>query len=69
MPEEIPAVEDIKHARKRLETLEYHTPEKLENPEIILEDLESQEKVIPLYKLPDNIEKINELINIIQSFP
>ena len=59
MPEEIPAVEDIKYARKRLEELEYH--ENAQSP--------SFESELPRYKLPDNIEILGKLARIIKGYP
>ncbi len=68
MPEEIPAVEDIKYARKRLEELEYH--ENAQSPSFdqkLAEKLEESE--LPRYKLPDNIEILGKLARIIKGYP
>ena len=65
MPEEIPAVEDIKYARKRLE---YH--ENAQSPSFdqkLAEKLEESE--LPHYKLPDNIEILGKLARIIKGYP
>ena len=68
MPEEIPAVEDIKYARKRLEELEYH--ENAQSPSFdqkLAEKLEESE--LPRYKLPYNIEILGKLARIIKGYP
>lgn len=72
MPEDIPAVEDIKHARKRLEELEYQDPQPLNSTEPVSgKDFQKvQEKLeTHRYKLPDQVEKINALIQTIQTHP
>lgn len=72
MPEDIPAVEDIKLARKRLEELEYQDPQKITTTESVSDNnfQKVQEKLeMHRYKLPDQVEKINTLIQIIQAHP
>lgn len=69
MPEDIPAVEDIKYARKRLEELEY---EQYEGKELwfetkLAQKLEEQEETV--YRLPESVEIIEKLIKIIKGYP
>ncbi len=68
MPEDIPAVEDIKFARKRLEELEYHEEHQVSSFEQKLaKKLEEQETI--QYKLPDNIQILEKLARIIKGYP
>lgn len=71
MPEDIPAVEDIRYARKRLEDLEYRDEaapltfdKKLENK---LREEQEIEKVT--YRLPDNLSVLDQLARIIKWYP
>jgi DNA-damage-inducible protein D len=58
MPEDIPAVEDIKHARKRLKDLEYH-----------IEWGTIPASPIPQFTLPDNAVQLQQLVQIIKTHP
>ena len=85
MPEDIPAVEDIKFARKRLEELEYKEEnlsqsfdqklaEKLAEKENLLQTKVPQPPQEPKsqsleYKLPDNITLLQNLAKIIKGYP
>jgi hypothetical protein len=84
MPEDIPAVEDIKYARRRLEELEYKEEwsqqsfeEKLAE-RLAEKDAESKKSVSNIsnqkpqsaeYKLPDNILLLTNLAKIIKWYP
>jgi DNA-damage-inducible protein D len=84
MPEDIPAVEDIKYARRRLEELEYKEEwsqqsfeEKLAE-RLAEKDTESKKSVSSTsnqkpqsaeYKLPDNILLLTNLAKIIKGYP
>lgn len=83
MPEEIPAVEDIKFARKRLEELAVENEEK--TPHTLAEQLAKkfQEKTdlpnatpkaqttnqIWEYKLPESVTVLEQLTKIIKGYP
>lgn len=69
MPEDIPAVEDIKFARKRLEELEAQDNETISSfSKQLAEKLEAQE-ILKYEKLPDNIQILEALAKIIKSNP
>ena len=82
MPEDIPAVEDIKFARKRLEELEYKEwinrrwfeeklAEKLAEKEFkqIMETTENVEKREHNFPLPDSVSLLTRLAEIIKWYP
>lgn len=68
MPEEIPAVENIKYARKRLEELEYHGENTAPSFEQKLAEKPEEQEILN-YKLPDNIEILGKLAWIIKGYP
>ena len=83
MPEDIPAVEDIKFARKRLEELEYKEgvnrrgfeeklAEKLAEKDLNQWYVQKDKSVVvqpAIYDLPDNVWLLNELVQIIKWYP
>lgn len=82
MPEDIPAVEDIKFARKRLEELEYkewinrrwfeeRLAEKLAEKEFkqVMETSENVEKKEHNFPLPDSVSLLTRLAEIIKGYP
>lgn len=69
MPEDIPAVEDIKFARKRLEELEVQDAQQMPSfAQQLGEKLEEQE-IVKYEKLPDNIQLLEALAKIIRGYP
>ncbi|MBQ9553858.1 hypothetical protein IJU97_02620 [bacterium] len=82
MPEDIPAVEDIKYARKRLEDLEFHDETEHQSFDVKLAEKlmekefaensnnEIQEKPQSAqYNLPDNVYLLQNLAKIINGYP
>ena len=82
MPEDIPAVEDIKFARKRLAELEYKEwvdrrwfeeklAEKLAEKDFkqVMDEKQNVEEKVHSYPLPDNVALLNRLAEIIKWYP
>ena len=70
MPEDIPAVEDIKYARERLE--KFAVQEEWETPSFtdkLIAKLEEKAEDTLSFKLPEHIEIIEKLAKIIQGYP